>query len=287
MSTAPSTLPWLRRRRQPGIPSGDLADLRATGRRAWLVRIVLGIGLLSLFTVSVLLARGLDAHSTALLPAGSSGVVVLDLSRSIDEGSLRRIGGVLDKLVAADVQVGLVVFSDVAYELLPPGTPSRALQPMLRYFTPTGGRFLANPWSDAFRGGTRISRGLQLARSMLARAGVDRGSILLVSDLETGEKDQATLADQLIGLRSGPIQLKVVPLAPIKAERAFFERILGQGAFVASSDAIFGRRSPLAGFANIARTPVWLLVSGGALLLLLTLNELWGGRLELPRRHSR
>ncbi len=66
------------------------------------------------------------------------------------------------------------MFSDVAYELLPPNSPAGALLQFLRFFqpervvhgTPIFGR---SPW-DQFSGGTRIAAGLKQAHQALRRA---------------------------------------------------------------------------------------------------------------------
>jgi hypothetical protein len=242
------------------------------------------LALLALLVGTILFARDLQSGETGLLPAGRSGVVVLDLSRSVDPDALRRMGGVLRNLIRTDASIGLVVFSDVAYELLPPRTPARRLEPMLRFFTERNGRFPENPWSPAFRGGTRISQGLEIARTMLLTSHVRNGSILLVSDLGTSSGDAARLTRDLLSFRSGTIPLRIVPLNPLRRDRELFQRLLGKDAFVASANGGFPGASPTAGLRSRASAPASLLVAGGALLLLLALNELWCGRLELPRR---
>ena len=61
-----------------------------------------------------------------------------------------------------------------------------------------------NPWTQTFSAGTRISSALELAKSMLERDEVDKGSILLVSDLETAPDDvPAPHPDDLVA-RSKP-----------------------------------------------------------------------------------
>src|SRR5436853_110527 len=141
------------------VPTADLDALAAAARRTQVTRLLLVLALLAVLAGAVLFARGLQSGDTGLLPAGRSGVVVLDLSRSVDPDALRRMGGVLRNLIRTNASVGLVVFSDVAYELLPPRTSARRLEPMLRFFTETNGRFPENPWAPTFRAGTRISQG--------------------------------------------------------------------------------------------------------------------------------
>jgi hypothetical protein len=266
------------------VPIADIGPLEPAARRTTVTRFLLVVATLALLAGVVLFARGLQAGRTALLPAGSSGVVVVDLSRSVDPPALRRIGAVLRDLIRSDASIGLVVFSDVAYELLPPRTSARRLEPMLRYFTEVGGTFPRDPWAPRFRAGTRISQGLELARAMLVRNRVRDGSILLVSDLGTASGDSARLTRDLVSFRRGTIPIRIVPLNPLQRDRELFERVLGPEAFVASTNGGFDAAAPASGLRIRASTPVSLLVAAGALLCLLALNELWCGRLGLPRR---
>jgi hypothetical protein len=270
--------------RELPVPTGDLGAFAAAARRTQLTRFLLVLALLALLAGTVLFARGLQSGETGLLPAGRSGVVVLDLSRSVDPDALRRTGGVLRNLIRTNASVGLVVFSDVAYELLPPRASARQLQPMLRFFSDRNGRFPENPWAPTFRAGTRISQGLEIARSMLQSAHVRNGSILLVSDLGTSSGDIGRLTRDLVSFSRGTIPLRIVPLNPLKRDRELFQRILGKDVFVASANGGFVGASPSAGLRSQPSAPTSLLVAGGALLCLLALNELWCGRLELPRR---
>ena len=95
-----------------------------------------------------------------VVPKGTNGIVVLDLSASISTETYSRIGATLTDLVATRGRYGLVIFSDVAYEALPPGTPADALRPLIRYFklppqTQPGvpPNFPVNPWLQTFSGG--------------------------------------------------------------------------------------------------------------------------------------
>src|SRR5439155_15225827 len=122
--------------------------------------------------------------------ANRTTVVAIDVSASISGASSKRLLTTLKTIAASKAPIGLVLFSDAGYELLPPGSPAGELQPLIRLFTPTGVDregfpvFPANPWAQGFRSGTRISAGLDEAREALARAHVREGSVLLVSDLD-------------------------------------------------------------------------------------------------------
>ena len=65
-------------------------------------------------------------------------MVVVDLSLSIADEDYHTVRRAFRRLVAENASIGLVVFSDVPYELLPPGTPASELEPMLRLLVPPG-----------------------------------------------------------------------------------------------------------------------------------------------------
>jgi hypothetical protein len=84
---------------------------------------------------AVLVSRHPHTQTIVTLPAHSSAIVVLDVSASISADTYSRIGATLSSLARSDGRYGLVVFSDQAYEALPPGTPASDLQPLVRYYT--------------------------------------------------------------------------------------------------------------------------------------------------------
>ena len=87
-------------------------------------------------------------------------------------GSRRR----LQRLRRDGGDAGLVLFSDTAYQALPPGTPVAELGPFERFFRvapPTTPGLQPqpprSPWTSSFSAGTRISTGLSLALDVLQR----------------------------------------------------------------------------------------------------------------------
>jgi hypothetical protein len=115
------------------IPLPDTRALDAARLRTTIVRFGLAAALLGLLVAAFLLARN-PRPDDSLLPAGSSPVVVLDLSWSTSS-DYQGIGATLRRLAASNRRIGLVVFSDAAYEMFPPGTPARELRSLLRFFT--------------------------------------------------------------------------------------------------------------------------------------------------------
>src|SRR5688500_5281676 len=121
------------------IPASEPGRLPRFGRRTTYLRAALAAGLVALLATAVLVAQQYDVRNAPLVASGSSGVVVLDLSASVFEGGFE---STVRKLVDTDERAGLVVFSDAAYELLPPGSSGREFQPLLRFFRASESGFL-------------------------------------------------------------------------------------------------------------------------------------------------
>jgi hypothetical protein len=272
---------WRRlRRSSSGLDSHDVDALRRPSLRTRILRGALLLAAVALLAAAASSASNLETREHGLLPSGSVGVVVVDLSLSIADDDYNVVRRALRRLVDEDAPIGLVVFSDVAYELLPPGTPASEMGPMLRLLIPPRLGPPINPWTDSFRAGTRVSTALELARGIIEREQVDKASILLVSDLETAPDDIPALARTVEGIRSSDIELRVVGLAPSSDARVIFEGLLQDRAFAAPLDA----DDPLPSSSEASSDlPVPLLVLGGLLFLALALHERFGGRLTIPR----
>jgi hypothetical protein len=181
---------------------------------------------------AVLVSRHPHTHTIVPLPADGRTVLVLDVSASISTDTFSRIGGTLAALAHSGSRMGLVLFSDQAYEALPPGTPASDLAPFVRYFTlPKQGvpgfapSFPPNPWQQTFTAGTRISAGLDLAHS-IAVSGPRRATVVLVSDLDDDPGDLTRLATVLLAYRRDHIPVRIVALDPSPANVTLFNRLL-------------------------------------------------------------
>src|SRR5919106_822497 len=155
-----------------GIPTSEPGRLRRIAQRTTVLRLALGLALVLALAFSFLVARQQEVRQAPLVPAGTTGMLVLDLSASVYEGAL---DVTIAKLVDTDERTGLVVFSDSAYELLPPGSPSRELQSLLRL-------------------------------------NVTNGSVVLVSDLEILLDEIARLSEVLAQIREDGYEIRIVPL---------------------------------------------------------------------------
>ena len=266
--------------RRPAVDSHDTAAFRGAGRRTRALRLLFGGGAVVLLAAAVLSARQLDPRDRGLLPTGTSGVVVMDLSLSILDDQSGVVRRTLQSLVDSDAPVGVVIFSDVPYELMPPGTPARELKPIIRLLTPTGSGKVISPWSDTFRAGTRISTALQLAHDMLEGDRVEDGSILLVSDLETSPDDVPETAKVLRSITRAGTPVRLLALGPSSDARALFGGILGEEAFTPLADGPV--RKPEPPDARRRPLPRTLLLLGGLFLLALAGHERYAGRLALP-----
>ena len=278
--------------RRAGLPTSAVRELVGATRRTAVLRLAFVVGSLALVAVAVLASGQLGARPTSYFASGGGGVLVLDLSTSVEPRKYQRIQRVLSSLSQSSTRVGLVVFSDVAYEMFPPGTRGDELQAMLPFFEPPplpvfdptrrGRRFgqrpelprtfgIASPWNATFRGGTRISTGLAEARRAIERDGT-RPTVMLVSDLDDSALDTELLTQELIRYEAAGIDLRVVPLFAFGEDRDLFERLVGEEAFVQNDELL--RNSEIEERQSLVGSfPVVLTIAAAALLLLLALNE--------------
>lgn len=280
-------------RRVPAIPSADVGRLRRPWLLTTVVRLALALGLLGLLAASLVTAKRLDAPRATFLPAGSSGIVVLDLSQSVTDRNYRRIANTLAMLSKSGGAVGAVAFSDIAYELMPPGSPPSELQSLIRFFKPVGpsdphgfnARYPSNPWNELFSAGTSVSTGLGLARKLLQRDGVRNGSVLLVSDLDTAGSDQGRLALMLASYHTEGIELRVVPLFAPAEDREFFSRFLGEEKLITPNQLAAQTQERSEG-ALVGASPRLLALLALLVAAALAANEWWCRRLELPEARA-
>ena len=269
-------------RRGGAVPLADLPRVRFPLQRTSLVRVLLAAAVAGTFSLLFLTARSAGAGRAAVFPEGiDTGVVALDMSASISGPTYSRVATTLRGIANANQSVGLVMFSDSAYELLPPNSPPGALVQFIPYFVPVryfGSTpvFSQSPW-DTFMGGTRVATGLEMARAALERAGVRHGAILLVSDLDDSNSDQGLLDQEALTLREQHIPVRIVPLFASEHNVNLFRALFGDSSIV---DPRVFTHTATRRAASVAATQPWtLLLLGGALVLLLAGNERWNGRL--------
>jgi hypothetical protein len=266
--------------RSGAVPTSEPRRLRDLARRTSVVRLALLAALVGTLALAFVVAKRQDVRHAPLVPPGTTGMLVLDLSASVYEGAF---GETIQKLADSDERVGVVAFSDAAYELLPPGTPGRELLPLLRFFAPTSssGLLPRNPW-EKFSAGTRISEGLRVAGDVLLARHVKRGSIVLVSDLEILPDETARVGAMAAQLRSEGIDLRIVPLFPTPEKLTRIRSILGPSAILRGSSANEPVRAPEA--RSLAAAAPWAFLAVGCLLVaLLAINEGTLTRLEVRR----
>jgi VWA domain-containing protein len=279
---------WPRRRSRPfsgraaAVDTHDVHAFPGAARRTRVLQLAFAGAALTLVVAAAASARDLETRERGLLPSGTTGVAVVDLSLSIADEEYRAVRRAFQRLIEEDASIGLVVFSDVSYELLPPGTPASQLRPMLRLLVPPALGPPVNPWTATFRAGTRISTALALARDMLERDRVKSGSILLVSDLETAPDDVPALTRMVQSLRESSIELRVVALAPSTDARLIFQGLVDEGgAFEAPSSTL---EEPAASDEATSRLPRTLLILGALVFIALAAHERFAGRLALTGR---
>jgi hypothetical protein len=270
----------------------DAAELLARARRTRFLRIGLAAAAAALLAAAVVVALRHDPGEPPLAEPGRTTVLVLDVSSSIDPAQYGRIASTLDRAVAEGGRVGAVLFSDVAYELLPPGTPVAELAGLRRFFVPlpaaAGGaeaveigatRFPKPPWGEVFSSGTRISTGLRLAAGMLAREGVSNGKVVLISDLDDEYEDLPVLGRVLADYAEAQLPLRIVGLASRAEDEQIFRRLVGRASVERAETTAAEPDEPSAG--RPEPFPVALAGLGIALVLALALNEQLLARLPL------
>ena len=151
---------------------------------------------------------------------------MLDVSASISADTYSRIGATLSSLARSGGRYGLVVFSDQAYEALPPGTPARPTsQPLVRYFTlpPARSGPASRRRSRRTRGrarsarGTKISAGLELAHPIAFEDRLSKPVAILVSDLDDDPEDLPRLVTIMLALKRDHIPLRIVGPQSVRA----------------------------------------------------------------------
>jgi hypothetical protein len=288
------------------IPLAEAGTFAAPLRRTRALRLGLAVALAAAAVAALAAAWALRPTRPAILPSGTTGVIVLDVSSSVGVRTHKQIAHTLARAAQTRDRYGLVLFSETAYEALPPGTPSAELRRFERLFRPVsevstkpganglvplGGseegetvagdrsaRFPASPWRNDFSAGTRISEGLRLALRILDRDGIEDGSVLLVSDLDDDRQDIPSLTQALLEYRVEGTPLKVVGLSADPRNRTLFARLLGSADPITAAPVAETTLDTPPPAYDRRRAPVWLAAAAGALLLLLALNELWLAR---------
>lgn len=226
------------------IPLADAPALRTPARATFAVRAALATVAVGSAIAFVVVSRHPHTRTIVSLPSSANTELVLDLSASISSDTFSRIGGTLAAISRTRARTGLVVFSDTAYEALPPGVPASDLTPLVRFFTlPPQSQpgfapsFPPNPWANVFTAGTRISAGMELAHTIAVNQR-NRPSVVLISDLDDDPNDLASLAVVMAAYQRDHIPVRVVGLNPSPQDVALFQHLLGPGASVAQAPTL-------------------------------------------------
>ena len=271
------------------VPLAGTDELRADLRRSRLVRLGLAVALVAALAAAIFAARG-ESATPILVATGSDGVIVLDVSGSVGPREYRQLVRALDEASESGRRYGLVVFSDVAYEVFPPGTDPAQVKALRRFFVPLKGRlprgglgvlrtggqtYRASVWTGALTGGTRISLGLALARTIVQRDVIAKPSVVLISDLDYDQQDFTPL-ELIIGTYAREqLPIRVVALSPERRAGLLLDRFR-EVPSVADAKVSYVR--PAEASAE-SRAPYLLAGLAALVLLLLAGNELACGRL--------
>jgi hypothetical protein len=243
--------------------------------------------------IAVLLVPQVHTSILGRTTAAPSTIVVLDVSGSITAPAYRKVASTLESVAreSSGRRAGLVVFSDIAQEALPPESPPAALRPYERYFRPLPHKdrtidFPPNPWFQHFSGGTVISAGLAAARIAAHRDHVPHARVLLISDLGDDATDVPALEGELARYADDRrVDLRAVLLQP--SERADQERFAR--ALRVKSVVVGSGRSVVVSAGSNSRlgVPVAFVVVIGLVGLALAANELLAATLAWGRAAPR
>lgn len=240
------------------IELADLPALAGAADRTRRARVGVVALVLVLAVAVVLTAPRRAAPAPALLPRGASGIVVVDVSASISPDTYAGIAATLDRLRRGGGTAGLVLFSDTAYQALPPETPVAELGAFERFFRVPAARQPGvlpqpprSPWTDTFSAGTRISAGLSLALRVLREERLHKPVVLLVSDLDDDAGDLESLTSVALAYRKLGVPIRVVGLHPAPEDIRYVERLLPRGGHVVPAGLPTEQRGGAAGGASL------------------------------------
>jgi hypothetical protein len=285
----------LLRRHTPAIPLADGASYDAPARRTASVRVLLATLLVLLLALGVSLLARDGAPVARAAPPHTGTILVVDLSGSVQSSGGRVVFDTFGRAIggASGGHAGLVVFSDVAEEALPPATPVSELRPFRALFAPqrpanTSGTAppRQTPWDDGFSGGTMISDGLAAARGAAHRNGLSHATVVLVSDLQDDPNDWRALQRELwTDARDPTLKVEVVPVPGTSTRGVnLFRRFLGNDVV---RPHLQTPASPAQGVGGLpAEVPVGFVVLAVVLALALVANELLAPALDWRRRSA-
>jgi hypothetical protein len=242
------------------MPLADVESFAAAVRRTWLRWALVAGALVALLLVFVLRGRGTIGEPPLARSAGNA-VVVIDLSQStrVASPAIARTLSALTK--DGRRRLGLVVFSDTAYEALPASTPADGLEGWLQLFAHEDWR--RYPWTPSFSSGTVISTGLAVARRMLVDAPARDRHVVLVSDLIDAAPDLQKLEGVVGQYQRDGIDLRIVRVRT------------GRGNRLAAIDA-FPNATFVQAAASLTVDPERVREAGGPLVAMLVLVALLG-----------
>lgn len=267
------------------IPLTDAPLLRPQARRTRVIRYALMAVAIGAVLTAFLVARHPGTKTLVPLATRGDTIVVADLSASISTDTYAQIGATLSSLARGGGKLGLVVFSDQAYEAFPQGTPARDLAPIARLFAvpdQTSPGFAptipANPWTARFSGGTKISAGLTLAHTLAVADSRAPSTVVLVSDLSDDPNDLRQLGSILLAYRRDQVPVRIVGLNPSDADVAFYRHALSPAPPFVNAP-VSATTAP-----TVHTTFPWALaLSALAACLTLAVLEAWGPRLIWSR----
>jgi hypothetical protein len=278
-----------RRAARTALPTVDAQALAPAAHRTRVALTVLALAALT--TALVLVATTHRARGAPDALRGGNGLmVVIDVSSSTLGFSSMIAKSLLTLANDPSQRAGLVLASQGAYMALPPETPGSALrgwQRMIDYINEQNHRLAARakldrtplpdpapgdyPWVGVFTGGTRLSTGLARAIQALREAGIQRGQIVLVSDLRDAPEDLPRVGVLITRMRELGIKLRVVTVGRNARNPKEFSDIGGSAFIMDAADSVYAPEHETGLRSHPSAFPLVLL--GVVLAVLLAISE--------------
>jgi hypothetical protein len=261
------------------IALADFAAFSRAFRRSRALQLAAAAAVAAAAVLLFVAAPRSAVQPNAALGTRATSIVVVDVSASISWDTYARIATTLDGLRRSGGRVGLIFFSDTAYQALPPGTPAAQLAPFERFFVvaqPSQPGFQPqpprSPWTDTFSSGTRISQGLGLALDTIRRDRLRSPRVLLVSDLDDDTSDLESLTSVALAYRKLGVPISVAALNPSQQDQAYMQRLLPHGGGLVDVPLQTHPHGAAAAGAPV-RVVIWAVLLAAALGLLLTVTQ--------------
>lgn len=239
---------FMRKRRQnSALPLADTTRYASGVSARWtaIVSGALALVIVLVMSLALLVSTRDDQTRERFSIPDTNGIIVLDVSGSM-EASRKEIADTLER-IATDYgkgrKFGFIVFSDTAYALYAPDVSADELwQISTRFRRSKIEQFGQEAYIPSrnplmlISSGTYIVSGLELARELLIRAGINGGTVILISDLQDSSASTGLIGPVLKDYVKEERNLRVIGLGAYESDKALYRQFVGNEAFVLNAD---------------------------------------------------